>query len=223
MNRAMRYLAHAFFFLLSVAFVLSATARAEIVDRIVAVVDGQVITWSAALQEANFQAFQIGAPPVTSLDPQKLRSVVSHMIDQLLLEQESARLGFTLNEASDKDTAPERDHKRFPTEQDFRKALERYGLNEQQAAARAQREMEILSFVDLHLRPQAHPTPEMIQSYYTQTLVPELQSEGQPHIPPLQDVSAKIEQVLVEQEINRLLEDWVRELRTRARITMIDR
>src|SRR5690349_2856853 len=80
----------------------SFAARAEIVDRIVAVVDGRVIAWSAAMAEANYEAFRNGEEPVKSLDGEALAMIVSQMIEQTLLEKEMDRSLFSppLSEAA---------------------------------------------------------------------------------------------------------------------------
>jgi hypothetical protein len=196
-------------------------ARAEIVDRILAVVDHKVITWSAALQEANFQAFQSGRPPMTTLSGDDLRNSVSQLIDRQLLQSEREKSPFPLPESKDGVTLLDEVRGRFPSAAAYRTALAQYNLTEPEVLNRLEEQRSLLSFIDFHLRPQVRLTPEVIEEYYTGTLLPSLRKAGQAEAPPLSEVSAKIEQVLVEREINRLLDEWLRDLRSRASVAIM--
>jgi hypothetical protein len=216
-------------FLLTILFVSALLARcplpirAEIVDRIVAVVNGRVIAWSAALAEANYQAFRSGQEPVETLDGEALGKIVSRMTDQMLLETERDISPFSpaSNGISGRGGSPaglEDLRKRYPDAEAFRNALRRYKLSEEKLLQRSQREEGILAFVDYHLRPQVRVTPERVEAYYRENFLPQLQREGGTQAPPLSEVSTRIEQILAEAEMNRLLEEWLQQLRSHAQI-----
>jgi hypothetical protein len=193
-------------------------AHAEIVDRIVGVVDGHVIAWSAALAEANYQAFGNGAEPVRALDGEELRKIVSQMIDQSLLENEMDRSLFSPPLGGAPEAKAAEAAKRFPDREAYLAALARFGLSEGEFKQRLGLENAILLFVEDHLRPQAHIEPAEIESYYRETLLPQISKEGKGSTPALSEVSAGIEEVLVQKEINRLLDEWLAQLKSRAKI-----
>ena len=206
------------------AFLLLVPLRAEIVDRIVAVVDGRVITWSAALAEANYQAFQNGQPPLEKLESEALRKIVSQMVDQQLLEKEKEDSPFSPPEEETQrrvSSAMEEIRKRFSNPEAYQKALTRYRLTESELTQHLKRESDMLAFIDFRLRPQVRVAPEEMQAYYRDTLVPELRRRGQAEVPPLAQVRGQIEQILSQQEINRLLEAWLKELHDRAKIKLL--
>ena len=203
------------------ALLLAAPLRAEIVDRIVAVVNGKVITWSGVLEEANYRAFRNGQEPVAVLDGEALKTVVSHLADQELLENEKISSPFSALEDDRPQRIVEETRKRFPDPGDFEKELRRFQLTESEFLRRLNQESAILAFIDYHLRPQAHVGPGAVETYYREILLPELRQQGASSTPALQQVSSEIERILTEQEMNRLLDEWLRELRGRAKIRIL--
>jgi hypothetical protein len=177
-----------------------------------------VITLSSALAEANEQAFQGGTEPVSALDAAALRKIVAEMIDQALLEQEMSRSAMAM-EHSDHDLDVFR--KRFTTAASYNDALQRYHVTEKGLISRAARQRAMMEFIDGRLRSQATVSREMIDDYYRATLLPQLASQGSA-APPLEQVSGQIEQVLLQREINRLLDEWLKDLRSRAEIKLIE-
>jgi len=199
---------------------LAVPLRAEIVDRIVAVVDGRVITWSAMLAEANYRAFRNGQEPVATLEGEAFRTIVSQMADQELLEKEKANSPFSPPVNGDR-TALEELRKRFASPAQFEKELARYKLTETELARHLSRENAILEFVEYHLRPGARLSPGAVEAYFRETLLPQLRQRGEVNAPSLEQVNGSIEQILTEQEMNRLLDEWLQQLRSRAKIRMI--
>lgn len=195
--------------------------RAEIVDRLLAVVGDRVITWSGALAEANYQAFLRGQQPRGEMGAEELRPVVEKMVDQILLEQARELSLFAPPEGEDTPERLEEIQGRFPEGEGYREALARYQLTEQELRERLGREATTLAFIEYRLRPQARLEPAPVELYYRDTLVAELSRNGQQQAPPLSEARARIEQILIQQEINRLLEEWLQQLRSRARIKML--
>jgi hypothetical protein len=76
-------------------------------------------------------------------------------------------------------------------------------------------EEAILRLIDQRLRPQATAEPAEIEAYYRDTLVPRLQKENQ-SAPPLPEVESRIREILVQQKIDNLLDEWLKRLRNRG-------
>ena len=204
--------------------------RAEIVDRILAVVGNRVITWSDVLAEANYQAFLGGQEPATPADllpreprePKEPREpILSRLIDQRLLEQERDALPLLFPDEGEAGRRLEEIRQRIPEPEAYRRELARYRLTEADLVARLEREASLMAFIERRLRPQVRVNPAEVERYYAETLAPELRRQGQSAIPPLAEVRERIEQVLTEQEINRRLEEWLRDLRDRRGIKLL--
>lgn len=192
--------------------------RAEIVDRILAVAGNRVITWSAARAEANYQAFRDGREPPLWAGPasatsDEARQIVSRLVDQALLEQAMARSPFSAP-GEDFQAALRQLEQRFDGPDAYRQALARYALTAEELAARVGHEQHLMAFVDATLRPRVRLSPQQIEGYYQSDFLPAWQRErNASSAPPLSEVQGQIEEVLVEQEINRLLERWLADLR----------
>ena len=198
-----------------------APLHAEIVDRMVAVADGRVITWSATLGEANYQAFRNGQDPLGALEGNSLGKIVSQMIDRELLEREKEISLFSPPDNQADNRNLEEIRKQFPNPEAYQKALARYKLTEAELVQHLAQESSIMAFIDYRLRPQVRMAPEMVEIYYRYTLLPQLRERGQGEAPPLPEVRGQIEQILIQQEINIRLEAWLQELRKRAQIRML--
>src|SRR6185503_19783929 len=80
--------------------------------------------------------------------------------------------------------------------------------------------LEILSFIELRFRQGIRITPEDVESYYRETLLPQYPS-GQT-APPLQQVSSRIEEILLQQRVNALFDTWLSNLRSQGQIQVLD-
>jgi hypothetical protein len=200
-------------------------AAAEIVDRIVAVVGGRTISWSAVYEEACYQAFRKGsAPPAGSAaEPltDGMRDVLSILIDQALLQQALTRSPFAPSGNGQSEAGVQEIAGGFATEQQYREALARYRLSEGSLRSRLERERMFLDFVDATLRSQVRLTPGQAESYYRDVFLRDLRASGNDAAaPPLEDVRDQIEEILTQQQINALLDQWLAQMR---RTTAIER
>jgi hypothetical protein len=200
----------------------AASVRAEIVDRMVAVVNGHVITWSAVLADANYQAFRSGGEPVTTLQGEALKIAISKMADQELLRNEEANTPETVTDNAVAERVLQSIRQRFPGPGEFARALADFHLTEEYVNDRVAQDSSLLTFIDDRLRPQARVLPGEIEVYYRTVLVPKVGAQRQNTAPPLDQVSGDIEKVLTEQEINRLLDEWLAQLRSRAHIRIVE-
>ena len=80
--------------------------------------------------------------------------------------------------------------------------------------------LQILSFIELRFRQGIRITPEEIETYYRETLLPQYPS-GQTPLP-LQQVSTRIEEILLQQRVNALFDTWLSNLRTQGQIQVLD-
>ncbi|MBI3934312.1 MAG: hypothetical protein HY316_06440 [Acidobacteria bacterium] len=222
------------------AAILAAAARGEIVDRVVAVVDpgllggpptaGKIITWTAAYEEACYQAFQKGSePPQWSPaqpgGPEQFGAVVSQMIDQILLEQALNRSPFAPAGEGDVRDRIQEIANRYPDAETYHKELVRYHLSEAALTSRLSREGLLLAFIDSTLRPDVRVTAEQVEGYYETVFLPQLETGARGAgpaaiIPPLEDVRTQIQEILTQQEMDRRLKQWLEQMRRTARIEL---
>jgi len=196
---------------------LALPARAEIVDRLVAVAGNRVITWSDVLWEARYQAFLLGQEPPgpdALADKETRDPILERLMDQRLLEQDRNALPLSPEETQTQRRFDEL-RQRFSSAEAYREALARYRLSEAELLERLERETNLMAFVERRLRPQVRLDSAETERYYRETFAPELRQQGQTEIPPLAEAREQIEEVLAERQMNRRLEQWLRDLRAR--------
>ena len=199
-------------------------ARAEIVDRIVAVAGSRVITWSDLAAEGRYQAFLANEEPPGPEElarPEIQGPILTRLIDQRLLEQDRDVLPFIPPDESETDHKLDDLRGKFPTPEAYRQAMARARLTEADLLARVERETNLMSFVDRRLRPQVRLDALETELYYHETFEPELRRKGQTEIPELAEVREKIENILAEQQMNVRLDQWVRDLRARMGVRIV--
>jgi hypothetical protein len=201
--------------------VLASFCQAQVVDRMVAVVNKHVILESeldqAARVEFLLQGKPVGDGKFTRKDAQ---AVLDRLVDQALLDQQiinQAVLDPTPAELSDQIKEVRKQVPEAATDEGWKSVLTRYGLTEQDIAEQLTSQSRILRFVDLRFRGLVRVGKDAVDTYYQDKLLPELRKRGAPE-PKLSEVSDRIENVLVEQRIDELLADWLQTLRSQAHI-----
>jgi peptidyl-prolyl cis-trans isomerase SurA len=98
--------------------------------------------------------------------------------------------------------------------------LEHHELSPARVEKYLRNRLEILSFIELRFRQCIRITPEEIETYYRETLLPQYPSGQTP--PPLQQVSSRVEEILLQQRVNALFDTWLSNLRSQGQILLLD-
>jgi hypothetical protein len=80
--------------------------------------------------------------------------------------------------------------------------------------------MEVLAFIEQRFRMGIKITPEQIAAYYKQTLLPQY-AERHAQPAPLSAISGRIQGVLLEQQVSKLLDDWLQNLRAEGSVVVL--
>jgi hypothetical protein len=80
--------------------------------------------------------------------------------------------------------------------------------------------LEILRFIERRFREDIRITPQEIETYYHDTLLPQY-APGE-EIPTLDKVSPRIQEVLLQQKVNVLFGDWLDNLRKQGDVEVLD-
>jgi hypothetical protein len=206
-------------FQLVLLLLIGTLCSAQVVDRMVAVVNKRVILESELDQNARVELLMAGKPQ-TQLTPAEKIAVLDRLIDRALLEQQIARSDM-LDPTPEELAAQLADvRKQLPgaqTEEGWHKLLNGYELSQQDIEESLESQIRILRFVDMRFRGMVRVEPSAVEAYYRDKLVPQLRAQGAPE-PPLAQVSTKIENILVEQSIDDMLARWLETLRGQAHI-----
>lgn len=194
-------------------------ASAQVVDRMVAVVNKQVILQSEWEDSAHLD-FLLQGKPLSQLTSQEMDAVLDRMIDQALVQQQivdNSVVEPSEGEISSRIRDVRASIPGAASDEQWQAILTAYGLTEKDLEIHIASQLRQLKFIDLRFRALARVDAAAISEYYQQKLVPELRKQGAP-IPPLAQVSDKIQQILAEQRIDELLNSWLQALRLQAYI-----
>jgi hypothetical protein len=194
-----------------------AGSRADIIDRVAVTLDNQVITESELLLEIRLTAFQNGGP--LDFKPEAKREAAGRLIEQKLIRKE-IEVGRYI-QPGPADVEPMMKQlatQRFHGAGEFRHALEKYGVREEDLKAHLLWQLTLLRFIDVRFRPGVQVTDQDIQQYFSQKL-PELEKQAGPEKKiQLEDLRDKIQEALTDERVDQQLNDWLAETRKHMRI-----
>jgi hypothetical protein len=81
--------------------------------------------------------------------------------------------------------------------------------------------MQILNFIDTRFRAGVRISKADIANYYEKTFVPEFKKQNA-NPPSLDAISSRIEEVLLQQHVTVLLQDWLKSLRDQGNVIILD-
>ena len=205
-------------FLLTVA--LGAWAG-EIVDRIVANVNGHAIFLSDWEEELNLESF-LNARSPSSFSGAERKSALDRLIDQeLLREQVHPSEPAPADAVTARISEVRKLYPQAATDEGWRAVISRYGLTESAVEKHLGEEIQLMRLVEAHFRPSIQIDARAVESYYQEQLLPELRKNGSREVP-LREVSSRIKDLLAEQKMNELITGWLASLRSESRISTAD-
>ena len=80
--------------------------------------------------------------------------------------------------------------------------------------------MAVLRFIEQRFRAGIRITPEEIQQYYRETLLPHYSNAAD--APPLDRLSPRIQEILLQQQVNTLMNDWLKSLQDQGQVEVLD-
>jgi peptidyl-prolyl cis-trans isomerase SurA len=189
----------------------------EIVDRIVANVNGHILLESDWEDEIAFEAL-LNARPADSFTTAERKAALDRLIDQELLREQVHPSQTAPPEMIEGRVAEVR--KMYPeaaTDAGWLATLERYGLTPAIIEQRLGRDIQLMRLVEARLRPAIQIDNRAVESYYRERLLPELQRAGSKEVP-LPEVFSRIKDLLAEQKLNQLITSWLASLRSESHI-----
>jgi hypothetical protein len=216
-------------------------APAAVLDRAVAVVNDQVILASDIDDEIRLSVLDPanGGPGVLTRR-RALEQLIARALIQQQIHQEDAQAtepslaGATSDGSSSQERQAEVDarlteiRKELPacvrqgcaSDAGWKAFLAAHGLTQKQVESYLRYRIEILRFIEERFRPGIRISPQQIDTYYHGTLLPQY-TAGET-IPPLDQVAPRIEEILFQQQVNLLFDDWLDKLRNQGDIEVLD-
>jgi peptidyl-prolyl cis-trans isomerase SurA len=196
-------------------------ARAEVIDRIVATVNGHIILQSDWDEALGYEALLNGRGPGQFSDDER-RAVLDRLIDQELLGEQMKSSFFqhaTEAEAAARVADARKQYPEAATGAGWQTVLERFRLTERDLVAHVQQQIDLMRLVDARLRPAVQIDSKTIEAYYREKFVPQLKQSGAGEVS-LADVSGKIRELLTQEKVSELLLSWLQTLRSEGKVNL---
>jgi peptidyl-prolyl cis-trans isomerase SurA len=204
-----------------------AASKPQELDRVIAIINGDVLLQSDVLEEMQFASIQPLGQPGLATDPSVagrrlinrtliLQQMKSQQADIPVSDQDLQK---SLSELRKQIPACARFH--CDTPDGWRDFLKQNNLTEQQVTDRWRQRLQIVNFIDIRFRNGVRITKPEIQEYYDKTFVPAFQKESaKPPVLPV--VSNRIEEILLQRRVNGMLQDWLKSLRDQGSVQILD-
>jgi parvulin-like peptidyl-prolyl isomerase len=203
--------------LLSAMFLLPAAVAGQVIDRIVARVNGRIILQSELEESLSYEALLNGRV-LAQFTADDRRAVLDRLIDQELLHEQLRSSEFqhaSEAEAASQVTGARKLYPEAATDEGWQALLAKYGLREKDLVSHVRQQIDLMRLVDTRLRPAVQIDSKTIEAYYREKFVPQLKQSGASEVP-LADVSAKIRELLTQEKVSELLVSWLQTLRSES-------
>ncbi|MGB6476122.1 MAG: SurA N-terminal domain-containing protein [Candidatus Sulfotelmatobacter sp.] len=203
--------------LLSAIFLMPTAVAGQVIDRIVARVNGRIILQSELDEALSYQALFNGKQ-VNQFAADDRRAVLDRLIDQELLHEQLKSSEFphaTEAEAASQVAGARKLYPEASTNEGWEAVLAKYGLREKDLISHVQTQIDLMRLVDARLRPAVQIDSKSIEAYYREKFVPQLKQAGASEVP-LADVSGKIRELLTQEKVSELLVSWLQTLRSES-------
>ncbi len=106
------------------------------------------------------------------------------------------------------------------TQEGWEKFLATEGFTGESLTNLWRQRMEVLAFIEQRFRMGIRILPSEVQEYYTKTMLPQYAAK---HVqaPPLRTISRRIQEVLLQQRVSKLLDDWLTSLRAQGNVVVL--
>ncbi len=205
--------------LLSALLLAPERGSAEVVDRIVATVNGHIVLQSDWDEALCYEALLTNRSLAQFSDDDR-RAVLDRLIDQELLREQMKSADFphaTDEEAAARVADARKQYPQATSSEAWQALLAQYHLAEKDLLAHVRQQIDVMRLVDARLRPAVEIDSKSIEAYYRDQFVPKLKQSGASEVP-LAEVSAKIRELLTEEKVSELLVSWLQTLRSEGQV-----
>jgi hypothetical protein len=186
----------------------------QTLDRVTASVGNRAITELDVTTECRFESFLEGLTPRREYDAAARKAALGRLVSQVLLEEQLQGAPDTnAGNGESSEQILDQVRGRYSSGPEYQAAEKQLGLSEVEIARRIEEYEQMLEMIDERFRPLAKPSQGEIAKFYASTFEPDYRRLHGGPAPALKEVEKQIREILVQQDINRLLSAWLDELR----------
>jgi hypothetical protein len=185
----------------------------EVIDRIVARVETDIILLSDVRELSRYQAFLDGKP-------QTDEDILNRLIDQWIVRSEAGVARFPQPSEDDVNRSIERLKRSFSSPEEFQARQKQSGITDDEIRRFVRAQLYLSNYLDSRFRPAIQIDEKAIEDFYKTRVVPRAESRGQTP-PTLENARDFIQEALVQGAINEQADRWLKESRTRVRVEIM--
>jgi hypothetical protein len=188
-------------------------AGQEVLDRIAARIEDDVILLSEVRTLSRYQKFVDGK---SETDAQ----ILDRLIDQWVVRSEAESARFPRPSDADVQRNVERLKKSFASPAEYEARKKQSGLSDGDIQAMAAAQLYLSNYLDSRFRPAVQIDSKAVEDYYQNGVVVRAKARGQE--PPTFEASREyIQEFLVQQGINEEADRWLKESRGRIHVEIL--
>jgi hypothetical protein len=199
------------FFLALVLCASSCAFSQELIDRLVARIENDVILLSDVRLLSHYQLLVDGKAESEAV-------ILDRLIDQWIVRSEGNAARTPQPSDADIDRAVQRLVQGFSSKQDFDARRKLAGLTEADVRRVTADQLFLNSYLDSRFRPTVQVDEQAIQDFYKNALLPRAQARGTTP-PTLNAAHDFIQEALIQRGINEQADRWLKESHARLRVT----
>lgn len=186
-------------------------ARAqEVIDRIIARVENDVILLSDARHLARYQMLVEGKAEDEG-------QILERLIDQWIVATEAEAAGFPRPSQADVERAMQRMQREFASAEEYEQRRKAAGISAEEAQQVVTEQVYLSNYLDSRFRPSVRVEQADIEDFYQKAVLPRAKARGQ-DAPTLEAARDFIQEALVQRGIDEQSEKWLKESRARLHI-----
>ena len=191
-----------------------AVRSSEVLDRMVATVNGHVILQSDWDEELRFECF-MSRHSLVDLSADERKAALNRLIDQEILREQMRLMDSSPASAEQiqKQMEALKTDQRQHAGEAWETVLSQYHLTDKIIENHVAAELEQFQLMDTRFRPSIQVSAAEVEKYYRERLVPKLSASD---VISLTEATPKIREILMQEKINQLLNSWLETLRAQA-------
>jgi hypothetical protein len=185
----------------------------EVLDRIVARVETDIILLSDVRQLSRYQSFLDGKPQTDA-------DILNRLIDQWIVRSEAGVARFPQPSDEDVNRSIERLKRSFSSPEEFQARQKQSGITDEEIRRFVRAQLYLSNYLDSRFRPSIQIDEKAIEDFYRNRVVPRAESRKQTP-PTIENARDFIQEALVQRAINEQADRWLKESRARVRIELL--
>jgi hypothetical protein len=185
----------------------------EVMDRIVARVDTDIILMSDVRELAHYQSFMDEKAESDS-------QILDRLIDQWIVRNEAKAALFPQPTAEEVDRSLQRLKRSFSSPEAFEDREKQAGLSDADVLRMLTRQLYLSNYLDSRFRASVQINENDIEEFYKTRVVPRAESRGQTP-PTMEAARGFVQEALVQRAINERADLWLKESRSRLRVELL--